>query len=158
MQGYNKAWSKEAELSALKKLDKSIILYWTGDDVNSPITQETIDYVSEKTGHKVCFWLNYPVNEHGKSGLYLGDITHYARDGITGLTGAVSNPSRFAQSNKVGLFQLASLFWNNTNYTANAQTVWQDAFRYLEPEVQDAYFKIASNVANVSQAVSMSFS
>ncbi|MFQ8871734.1 MAG: beta-N-acetylglucosaminidase domain-containing protein [[Ruminococcus] torques] len=40
------------------------------------MTQETIDYVSEKTGHKVCFWLNYPVNEHGKSGLYLGDITH----------------------------------------------------------------------------------
>ena len=153
MQGYNKAWSKEAELSALKKLDKSIILYWTGDDVNSPITQETIDYVSEKTGHKVCFWLNYPVNEHGKSGLYLGDITHYARDGITGLTGAVSNPSRFAQSNKVGLFQLASLFWNNTNYTANAQTVWQDAFRYLEPEVQDAYFKIASNVANCPRSV-----
>lgn len=148
MQGYNKGWANAAELEALKALDSSIILYWTGDDVNSPITQETINYVSEKTGHKVCFWLNYPVNEHAKSGIYLGDITHYARDGVTGLTGAVSNPSRFAQSNKIGLFQLASLFWNNTDYSEHAQTIWQDAFLYVEPEVQDAYFKIASNIAN----------
>ena len=39
-QGYNKSWSGTgAELDALKALDDSIILYWTGDDVNSPITQ-----------------------------------------------------------------------------------------------------------------------
>ena len=38
-QGYNKSWSGNgAELDALKALDDSIILYWTGDDVNSPIT------------------------------------------------------------------------------------------------------------------------
>ena len=59
-----------------------------------------------------------------------------------------SNPSRFAESNKVGLFQLAALFWNNKNYSENAQTVWEDAFRYLETEVEDSYFKIASNVSN----------
>ena len=64
------------------------------------------------------------------------------------MAGAVSNPSRFAESNKVGLFQLAALFWNNKNYSENAQTVWEDAFRYLEPEVEDSYFKIASNVSN----------
>jgi hyaluronoglucosaminidase len=43
---------------------------------------------------------------------------------------------------------LAALFWNNKNYSENAQTVWEDAFRYLEPEVEDSYFKIASNVSN----------
>ena len=77
---------------------------------------------------------------HGKSGLYLGDITHYARDGISCL-----KPFQVIKS--------VCWFWNNTNYTANAQTVWQDAFRYLEPEVQDAYFKIASNVANCPRSV-----
>lgn len=104
--------------------------------------------MKEKSGHEACFWINYPVNEHAKSGIYLGDITYYARDGVTGMAGAVSNPSRFAESNKVGLFQLAALFWNNKNYSENAQTVWEDAFRYLEPEVEDSYFKIASNVSN----------
>lgn len=148
MQGYNKAWSTEAELNALKGLNASIDLFWTGDDVNSPITQETVDYVKEKTNHEAVFWLNYPVNEHGKSGIYLGNITHYARDGVTGLAGAVSNPCRYTEANKPGLFQLASLFWNNKNYLANAETIWQEAFKYLQPEVYQAYLKIASNVAN----------
>lgn len=148
-QGYNKAWSGDGnELDALKALDQSIIIYWTGDDVNSPITQETVNYVKEKTGHDACFWLNYPVNEHAKSGIYLGDISHYARNDVTGLKGGVSNPSRFAQSNKVGLFQLASLFWNSNGYQSKAQIIWQDSFRYLQPEVQDEYYLIASNIAN----------
>ena len=148
-QGYNKSWSGSgAELDALKALDDSIILYWTGDDVNSPITQSTVDYVANRTGQPVSFWLNYPVNEHAKSGIFLGNITHYARDGVTGLKAAVSNPSRFGQSNKVALFQLASLFWNNSDYSAHAEEVWLDSFNYLEPGVEEAYRTIGRNVAN----------
>lgn len=53
MQGYNVAWSGNgAELNDLRALDDSIILYWTGADVNSPITQESIDYVADRTGKK----------------------------------------------------------------------------------------------------------
>lgn len=152
-QGYNKAWSGNgSELEALKALDESIIIYWTGDDVNSPITQETVDYVKERTGHDACFWLNYPVNEHAKSGIFLGDISHYARSNVTGLKGAVSNPSRFAQSNKVGLFQLASLFWNSTDYQDKTEMIWQDSFKYLQPEVQDEYYLIASNISNCPES------
>ena len=151
-QGYNKAWSQwdstRTELDTLKNLDDSIILYWTGDDVNTPITQSTVDYVANKTGQPICFWLNYPVNEHAKSGMFLGDITYYARDGVTGLKAAVSNPSRFGQSNKVALFQLAALFWNNSDYSAHAQDVWLDSFNYLEEGVEEAYRTIGRNVAN----------
>ena len=148
-QGYNKSWSGNgAELDALKNLDDSIILYWTGDDVNSPITQSTVDYVANRTGQSVCFWLNYPVNEHAKSGIFLGNITHYARDGVTGLKAAVSNPSRFGQSNKVALFQLACLFWNNSDYSDHAEEIWHDSFNYLEEGVEEAYRTIARNVAN----------
>ena len=148
-QGYNRSWSGNgAELDALKALDDSIILYWTGDDVNTPITQSTVDYVANRTGQPICFWLNYPVNAHAKSGMFLGDITYYARDGVTGLKAAVSNPSRFGQSNKVALFQLACLFWNNSNYSEHAQDVWLDSFNYLEEGVEDAYRTIGRNVAN----------
>lgn len=64
-QGYNKAWSGNgAELEALKKLDADINIYWTGDDVNAPITQSTVDFVTGKSGHAPDYWLNYPVNEH----------------------------------------------------------------------------------------------
>ena len=151
-QGYNKAWSSWAsnatELDTLKGLDDDIILYWTGDDVNTPITQSTVNYVANKTGQPICFWLNYPVNEHAKAGIFLGDITYYARDGVTGLKAAVSNPSRFGQSNKVALFQLAALFWNNSDYSAHAEDVWLDSFNYLEAGVEEAYRIIGRNVAN----------
>ena len=152
-QGYNEAWSKWSntvnELPTLKNLDDSIMIYWTGADVNSPITQSTVDYVSEKTGGQpVAYWLNYPVNEHAKSGVFLGNIDHYARDGVSGLTAAVSNPSRFGQSNKVALFQLAALFWNNSNYSEHSEDVWLDSFNYLEEGVEDAYRTIGRNLAN----------
>ncbi len=148
-QGYNKSWSGTGEeLDTLRDLDDSIILYWTGDDVNSPITQSTVDYVADRTGQPIAFWLNYPVNEHAKSGIFLGNINHYARDGVTGLKAAASNPSRFGQSNKVALFQLACLFWNNSDYSAHAEDVWLDSFNYLEEGVEDVYRTIGRNVSN----------
>lgn len=148
-QGYNKAWSGNgAELAALKKLDSDIHIYWTGDDVNSPVTQETVNFLKEKSDHDPDFWLNYPVNEHAKSGIYLGDITYYARDGVTGLAGFHSNPSRFAYANEVGLYQLAALVWNNNDYSKHANEIWESAFHYLQPEVKDAYLTIARNVSN----------
>ncbi len=148
-QGYNKAWSGNgAELEALKKLDADINIYWTGDDVNAPITQSTVDFLTGRSGHAPDYWLNYPVNEHAKSGIFLGDITYYARDNVTGLAGFHSNPCRYAYANEVGLYQLAALVWNNNNYSQHAQEVWESAFDYLQPEVKDSYFKIASNIAN----------
>lgn len=152
-QGYNEAWSKwssnATELPTLKEhLDSDIHIYWTGADVNAPITQETVDDVITRSEHQPDFWLNYPVNEHAKSGIFLGDITYYARDNVTGLAGFHSNPCRYAYANEVGLYQLAALTWNNTNYTAHAQEIWESAFDYLQPEVKDSYFKIASNISN----------
>lgn len=148
-QGYNIAWSGNgSELEALKALDDDIMIFWTGSDVNSPMTQESVSYVIEKTNHSACTWLNYPVNEHGSKGIYLGDITHYARDGVTGQRGAFSNPSLYPESSKVALFQLASLWWNNSNYSSVAQEVWENSFKYLQPETYSSYSKIAHNVAN----------
>lgn len=40
--------SSESEYK-ISPIPQSIIIYWTGDDVNSPITQETVNYVKEKT-------------------------------------------------------------------------------------------------------------
>lgn len=150
-QGYNKAWSHPndpKELIALRGLSEDIAIYWTGDDVNWPLTQDTINYLKEKSNHAPDFWMNYPVNEHAPAGIFLGDISYYARDGVNGLAGFHSNPSCYAYANQVALYQLAALNWNNTNYQANAQTVWESAFDYLQPEVQDSYRTIARNVSN----------
>ena len=151
-QGYNVAWSQGAsgqkELETLKQFDKDVLIFWTGQDVNSPFTQESITYAIEKTGHSPVFWVNYPCNEHAKSGIFLGSSAHYIRDNITGLAGAVSNPIHFAEADKVALFQLASYFWNVNDYSQHTEEVWEQCFKYLEPEVYDAYLTIARNVSN----------
>ena len=151
-QGYNKSWANSGgaylELAAMQNLDEDIKIYWTGDDVNAPVTQSTVTFVTEQSGHSPDFWLNYPVNEHASSGIFLGHIKHYARDGVTGLAGFHSNPCRYPYASQVGLYQLAALVWNNNDYLANAETIWESAFDYLQPEVRDAYFKIANNISN----------
>ena len=151
-QGYNVAWSQGAngqkELETLKQFDKDVLIFWTGQDVNSPFTQESITYAIEKTGHSPVFWVNYPCNEHAKSGIFLGSSAHYIRDNITGLAGAVSNPIHFAEADKVALFQLASYFWNVNDYSQYTEEVWEQCFKYLEPEVYDTYLTIARNVSN----------
>ena len=148
-QGYNKAWSGNGdELAAMRNLDEDIKIYWTGDDVNAPITQDTVNYMTERSNHLPDFWLNYPVNEHAKSGIFLGHIKHYARDGVTGMAGFHSNPCRYPYASQVGLYQLAALVWNNNNFLANAEKIWESTFDYLQPEVTDAYFKIANHISN----------
>ncbi len=128
-QGYNVAWSQGAngqkELETMKQFDKDVLIFWTGQDVNSPFTQESITYAKEKTGHSPVFWVNYPCNEHAKSGIFLGSSAHYIRDNITGLAGAVSNPIHFAEADKVALFQLASYFWNVNDYSQHTEEVWE---------------------------------
>ncbi len=147
-QGYNEAWARPAELEAMKKFDKDVLIFWTGKDVNSPFEQSTINYVKEKTGHNPVFWVNYPCNEHAKSGIFLGSSTHYIRDNISGLAGAVSNPIFFAEADKVPLFQLGAYFWNVNGYSKHVEKVWEQCFKYLQPEVYDEYLTIARNVSD----------
>lgn len=146
--GYNNAWANKAELDAMKGFDDDVLIFWTGLDVNSPFEQSAIDFVINNTGHSPVFWVNYPCNEHAKSGIFLGSSSHYIRDNITGLAGAVSNPIFFAEADKVALFQLASYFWNVNDYSSHTEEVWEQCFKYLQPEVYDAYLTIARNVSN----------
>lgn len=147
-QGYNEEWAKQAELEAMKKFDEDVLIFWTGKSVNSPFEQSTIDYVKNKTNHSPVFWVNYPCNEHAKTGIFLGSSKHYVRDNITGLAGAVSNPIFFAEADKVPLFQLGAYFWNVNNYSKEVDKVWEQCFKYLQPEVYDAYLTIARNVSD----------
>lgn len=149
--GYNTAWAGNgAELAGLRDLDDDIYLYWTGDKVNSPITQENISWPYEKSGQYPVTWLNYPCSEHDKAGIYLGSLAHYVSnaDGITGQRGLMSNPVNFPEANKVAYFQLMSWAWNHENYTDYMEQLWEDTFNYLEPEVADSYRTIARNLSN----------
>ena len=150
---YNVGWAGDgSELKALNAagLDKDIYIYWTGSDVNSPITQDNISWPYEKSEHYPVTWLNYPCSEHDKAGIYLGVSSHYLADAdnITGQAGIICNPVDYPEANKVAYFQMFSWGWNRDNYTSYMDTLWEDCFKYLQPEVYDAYLTIARNVSN----------
>lgn len=149
--GYNTAWAKDfTELKALSGLDKDIYIYWTGSDVNSSINQQNISVPYEQSGHYPVTWLNYPCSEHDKAGIYIGSIHDYISeaDGITGQMGLLSNPVNYPEANKVAYFQLLSWAWNHDDYTSYENELWEDCFKYLQPEVADSYLTIARNVSN----------
>ena len=151
--GYNVGWADDgSELKGLNDagLNKDIYIYWTGSDVNSPITQENISWPYEKSEHYPVTWLNYPCSEHDKAGIYLGVSSHYLADAdnITGQAGIICNPVDYPEANKVAYFQMFSWGWNRDNYTSYMDTLWEDCFKYLQPEVYDAYLTIARNVSN----------
>ena len=59
------AWSQGAsgqkELETMKQFDEDVLIFWTGQDVNSPFTQESITYTKEKTGHSPVLFNNIHV-------------------------------------------------------------------------------------------------
>ena len=151
--GYNTAWcgNDGQELKDLAALDDDIYLYWTGGDVNSPIDQDNTNWAYTRSGQPIVTWINYPCSEHcGKRGVFLGDINHYVKDanGLTHHYGLLANPMDWAEANKVAYFQLLSWAWNRDNYTSYLSTLWEDCFKYLQPEVAGAYRTIARNVSN----------
>ena len=149
--GYNTSWAGNfSELKGLKGLDEDIYLYWTGSQVNSPITQDNINVPYDQSGHYPVTWLNYPCSEHDKAGIYLGSIWHYVKDadGLEGQKGLLSNPVNYPEANKVAYFQLMSWAWNRTNYTDYMEELWEDSFKYLEPEAAESYLTLARNISS----------
>ncbi|MEG2119881.1 MAG: beta-N-acetylglucosaminidase domain-containing protein, partial [Pseudoflavonifractor sp.] len=118
--GYNTAWAGNgAELTALKALDSDIYLYWTGSDVNSPITQASVDWPRAKSNHYPVTWLNYPCSEHAGSVPLLGNSLYYLKnaDNLQNHMGIISNPVRSqSETTKIAFFQLLSWGWNRDNY------------------------------------------
>ena len=159
--GYNVAWAGNgAEMTALAGLDDDIYLYWTGGDVNSPITQADTTWAYSRSHQPIVTWINYPCSEHcGKRGVFLGDISHYVKDadGLTDHYGILANPMDWAEANKVAYFQLLSWAWNRDNYTSYLTDLWEDSFKYLQPEVAGAYRTIARNVSNAPNSGRVSY-
>lgn len=149
---YNITWGNTAaEMAAYKdSLDKDILLYWTGEKVNCPVTQSDVDWIYSRTGNEIVNWLNYPCSEHDKAGIYLGSINNYfsTADGLQHSKGLMSNPVNYPEANKVAYFQLMSWLWNNENYSEYADELWQNSFKYIEPEIADSYATVARHVSN----------
>ena len=68
----------------------------------------------------------------------------------------MSNPCRYTEANKVGLFQLACLIWEQYELSGKCRYNLAGLFWYLQPEVYDAYLTIGKHVANCPDSTRVS--
>lgn len=126
--------------SALKKLDKRIAVFWSGNKVFSKeITPKDISRVRKivTNATRLLYWSNYPVNDCEQNlGVYnLGSFWPLTKQVVQELDGIMVNPMRECYAN----FPFLSTFsqWINDPKGYNRNNAWKDALARLGITSQD---------------------
>ena len=152
--GYNHAWQGNySELKILNKAPDNIKIFWTGNSVVSPVSQNAVNnFINGSTtdgnpGRNPYFWLNWPVNDYHQQRLLMGP-GYILKKGTKNLAGLVTNPMQQAQASKVALFAVSDYSWNTDNFDADKS--WNDSFEYVEPNAAKDLRNIAEHLQDVS--------
>lgn len=149
---YNSGWAwNPDELNAYEKgFDDNIHILWTGSTTCAPVIQSTIDVFKNKSNDGVerrdpLFWLNWPVNDVDMQRVFLGK-GEMLEPGIENLAGVVTNPMQEAEASKIAIFAIADYTWNTEDF--DAQTSWEDSFKYIEPDAAEALHELAKHMSD----------
>lgn len=149
---YNSDWAwNPDELNAYEKgFDDNIHILWTGSTTCAPVVQSTIDVFKNKSNDGVerrdpLFWLNWPVNDVDMQRVFLGK-GEMLEPGIENLAGVVTNPMQEAEASKIAIFAIADYTWNTEDF--DAQTSWEDSFKYIEPDAAEALHELAKHMSD----------
>lgn len=149
---YNSGWAwNPDELNAYEKgFDDNIHILWTGSTTCAPVVQSTIDVFKNKSNDGVerrdpLFWLNWPVNDVDMQRVFLGK-GEMLEPGIENLAGVVTNPMQEAEASKIAIFAIADYTWNTEDF--DAQTSWEDSFKYIEPDAAEALHELAKHMSD----------
>ncbi|WP_269410293.1 beta-N-acetylglucosaminidase domain-containing protein [Lentibacillus daqui] len=149
---YNSDWAwNPDELNAYEKgFDDNIHILWTGSTTCAPVIQSTIDVFKNKSNDGVerrdpLFWLNWPVNDVDMQRVFLGK-GEMLEPGIENLAGVVTNPMQEAEASKIAIFAIADYTWNTEDF--DAQTSWEDSFKYIEPDAAEALHELAKHMSD----------
>lgn len=136
-----------------KEFPEDVQIMFTGENVCSPVTQETVDdFKNKKTELGVrrdpLFWLNWPVNDIDRNEfrrLFMGKAS-MLEPGIKHLVGVVTNPLEEAYASLPAIFQVADYSWNSECF--NAQKSWVDSFKYIDEEASKELYEIAKHMSS----------
>ncbi len=104
-----------------EKLDKSVVVEWTGVGVIAPtITAGQVMKAREVYGHPILVWDNYPVNDYVTSRLLLGPYTGREPGVAKAATGVTANPMVQGEASRLALFTSAAYLWNPDAYDPRA--------------------------------------
>lgn len=103
------------------KLDKNILVQWTGEGVFSPnITVASVEQAdSTYVTDNLYIWDNFPVNDGNRDRLFLNPLTDRATELYKHLRGFTSNPMIEAYASMIALANYGDYTWNAPAYNAD---------------------------------------
>ncbi len=144
---YNKGWSDKKPGGYLdimgEKLDKDIEMMWTGNSVCCNITDEGIEWFSNRTKRPAFIWWNWPVQDYCRNHLLIGRTYGNQIDNPKLYSGFTSNPMNKSEASMIGLFSIADYTWNIKGF--NSDKSWKDGIKRLFPACADAVQTFANH-------------
>lgn len=144
---YNKSWANPKPGTYLdilgEKLNKSIMVMWTGDRVMSDITANGLEWVNKRINRPAYVWWNFPVSDYVRDHLLMGPA--YGLDTLAQqkMWGFVSNPMEKAEASKIAIACIADYSWFPLAYNFNNS--WEHAIQTIMPEAPDAFRTFATH-------------
>lgn len=137
---YNKSWSDKKPGSYLDilgdKLDKDIMIMWTGNSVCCDITEEGLQWINNRIKRSAYIWWNWPVQDFCRNHLTMGRTYGCQTKDPSLYSGFVSNPMNKSEASKVALFGVADYCWNMKGFESTKS--WQQGIKLLYPECHEA--------------------
>ncbi|MGL5318515.1 MAG: beta-N-acetylglucosaminidase domain-containing protein [Bacteroidales bacterium] len=144
---YNKSWSNPAPGTYLdilgEKLHPNVQVMWTGNSVVADITREGLDWINNRIKRNAYIWWNFPVSDYVRDHLLMGPSYGLDKEGISRMSGFVSNPMDKAEPSKVAIFSVGEYTWNMKAY--DPQQSWEDACHYIMREAPEALLCFAAH-------------
>ena len=121
---YTRLWANPTPRGSLVKygesLHPSIDIFWTGDAVCSDLTNETVEWVSERVQRPILFWWNYPVTDYARHIMLQAPVYGLSSTmNADKVRGIVSNPMEYGEASKLALYSVADYAWNTQQYNAH---------------------------------------
>jgi hypothetical protein len=141
---YHDSASSPYKTAIRTKLDRAVVVEWTGFRVVAPaITPADAAAARKLYGHDLLVWDNYPVNDYVTNRLLLGP--YVGRDpGLSGgLAGITANPMIQEEASKIALFGVAAYTWHPDGYDPNA--AWTAALHAVGGKAYGALRVFAEN-------------
>lgn len=85
-------------------------------------------------GRSPYMWINWPCTDNSKQHLIMGGYTTFLHPGInpSDYQGIVLNPMQQSEPSKAAIFGNAAFSWNVWEDDKEAETIWQDAFNFID--------------------------
>ena len=139
-------------LTALRALDETIDIFWTGYDITSNVSTGDFERFYEMIGREPIFWLNWPVNDYYATRIIMSkgemlDVNYENEDAP--FLGLITNPQVKPYMSLPQIYQCLDYAWNYKDFDFN--TSHDSSYERIEENEPEALMHVSSYLANATK-------